>query len=358
MNDARCIRAAAAALLTLLPALAQSGPPKSRWAAGPVKFNGFADVYYNANFSHPASRFHPLFNFDSRVNRLDLSMLKSGVWMDPKPFGFTVDVGFGRAFDLYNFNQDDPGFLKYFFQMYGSARPFKTYAMQVDFGKFSTSAGAEVTETHMNWNYSRSLLFANGPYYHFGGRVTLPAGEHFNAGVQVVNGWNNVLDNNSGKTLGLTSAVIYPKFSWLNNYYVGPEKTGTTEGLRNFYDTVVTFTPGARVSAYVNFDYGTDKNIGPGSSDWIGVAGAARVSLGKGFAISPRLEHFYDKDGLLTGASQRIQEFTITGEYKTRWGVTGRLEYRRDWSSAPIYEGKLNHNAVAVGLMFLVGHRR
>lgn len=32
----------------------------------------------------------------------------------------------------------------------------------MDFGKFYTSAGAELTETHLNWNYSRSLIYANG----------------------------------------------------------------------------------------------------------------------------------------------------------------------------------------------------
>src|SRR5205823_1138365 len=74
--------------------------------------------------------------------------------------------------------------------------------LQLDFGKFVTSAGAEVIESHSNWNYSRSLLFAWAiPYYHFGLRATETKG-HFAGGFQVVNGWNNVEDNNSGKTLG------------------------------------------------------------------------------------------------------------------------------------------------------------
>ncbi len=62
-------------------------------------------------------------------------------------------------------------------------------------------------ETNANWNYSRSLLFAWAiPYYHFGLRTTFPVGAHFTGGVQVVNGWNNIEDNNSGKTVGLTGA--------------------------------------------------------------------------------------------------------------------------------------------------------
>ena len=103
--------------------------------------------------------------------------------------------------------------------------------VQFDFGKFVTSAGAEVTETHLNWNYSRSLLFANGPYYHFG--VThrrARCRSNFTAGVQLVNGWNNVEDNNAGKTVGFTTALTTSKINWANIYYVGNEKTDTVGG--------------------------------------------------------------------------------------------------------------------------------
>ena len=102
------------------------------------------------------------------------------------------------------FHATEPGGLeiyKHIFQAYVSLKPAKWHGFQVDFGKFVTSAGAEVTETHLNWNYSRALLFANGPYYHFGLRTTAPLSKNFTAGVQLVNGWNNVEDNNSAKTV-------------------------------------------------------------------------------------------------------------------------------------------------------------
>ena len=96
---------------------------------------------------------------------------------------------------------------KHVLQAYVSLKPTNWHGVQVDFGKFVTSAGAEVTETHLNWNYSRSLLFANGPYYHFGLRTTAPLSKNFTAGVQLVNGWNNVEDNNAAKTVGLHDRV-------------------------------------------------------------------------------------------------------------------------------------------------------
>ena len=64
------------------------------------------------------------------------------------------------------------------------------------------------------------------PYFHFGLRASMPVNKYFTAGVQVVNGWNNLEDNNSGKTIGLTGSFTTPKFTWNNTYYAGvPRRT-------------------------------------------------------------------------------------------------------------------------------------
>ena len=89
-------------------------------------------------------------------------------------------------------------------------------------------------------------------------RVTQPLNDKFTVGFQLLNGWNNVQDNNSGKTVGVTTALTTSKVSWFNNYYTGPEKSGTNEGKRNFFDTVVLLTPSEKANFYVNFDYGTE----------------------------------------------------------------------------------------------------
>ena len=43
-----------------------------------------------------------------------------------------------------------------------SFKPAKAKGFEVDFGKFVTSAGAEVIESYSNWNYSRSLALFLG----------------------------------------------------------------------------------------------------------------------------------------------------------------------------------------------------
>jgi len=194
-------------------------------------------------------------------------------------------------------------------------------------------------------------------------RASMPAGKHFTGGFHLVNGWNNVEDNNSGKTLGFTGTVTGGPVSWFNNYYAGPEKAGTNEGWRHLYDTTV-LVNGSRASAYLNFDYGVDKLVTTGSYAWYGVAGAARFAVTDNFAIAPRLEWFKDRDGFSTGTAQTLKEFTLTGEYKWAEGLLGRLEYRRDWSDQPFFErgatlaAHKNQDTLLVGFVAYFGPKR
>lgn len=318
------------------PVPPETAPAAQPWTIGKINFSGLVDGYYSWANNHPGSGYNQYRNFDVKANSFSLNMAKLVIEHAPEPIGFRVDLGFGKTFDIFHATEPAGDVLDWVPQAFVSYKA-KT-GTQLDFGKFYTSAGAEPTETHLNWNYSRSLIYALGPYYHMGLRVSQPVTGNFAVGFQVLNGWNNVEDNNSGKTIGITTALTSSKVSWFNNYYVGPEKSGTNEGKRNFYDTVVTVSPNSKVSFYGNFDYGTEKYIGGGSQDWIAVAGAARFQLTDRFAVSPRLEYYYDKEGWATGQRQKLKEFTATAEYKWAQGLLSRLEYRRDWSDNAVFE--------------------
>jgi hypothetical protein len=318
-----------------------AAPAAAPWSVGPIDFSGLVDGYYNLNFNHPASQTNGLYNFDTKANQFSLNMAKLTMSHAADPIGFQVDFGFGRAFDIINGGEPALG-TKNIEQAYVSWKPKgKDSGLQVDFGKFVTSAGAEVIESNANWNYSRSLLFSWAiPYYHFGLRATETKG-HFTGGIQVVNGWNNVEDNNSGKTLGFVGNITSKKISWNNTFYTGPENSGTNTGWRNLYDTTVLFTPVDKFNAYLNFDYGQNKS-GSGPTEftakWYGVAAAAKLQMNDHNAVTPRIEWFKDQNGFATSVAQTVKEFTFTYEYKWTQGLLARLEYRRDWSNQPFFE--------------------
>jgi hypothetical protein len=318
---------------------AQTAPP-APWSIGEMKFSGLIDGYYSHNFNNPASGFSTLRNFDVRSRSFAINMLEFSMFHDPEPIGFRLDLGFGRAWEV--FHATDPGrpdIVRYFPQAYVSVKPKDWGGFQFDFGKFVTSAGAELTENNLSWTYGRGYLYTNGPYYHFGARMTKPLASNFAVGFQLVNGWNNVEDNNSGKTVGFTTAWTGKKVSWFNNYYVGPEKAGTNDGRRHFYDTVLNFSPSGKAAFYVNFDYGREnKAFGDDAAEWVAVGVAGRFQTTERTALTLRYENYKDKDGFITSQSQTLNSFTVTGEYKWAQGLLSRLEYRRDWSDKPFFE--------------------
>jgi len=137
---------------------------------------------------------------------------------------------------------------------------------------------------------------------------------------------------------------------------VGPEKLNTTAGLRNLIDSVVQVNATDKFSYYINFDYGRDKSVGAGANHWTGIAGAARRQLGKKTAVASRFEVFDDPNGFTTGTAQRVEEFTLTGEYKMNDWLMSRLEFRNDWSDVPFFQtnkagGSKTQPTVLLGLI-------
>ena len=357
------------------PAAAPAPSPASSptWSAGPIDFSGRVSAYYTFNANHPAGMNNQLYNFNTKANQFSLDMAEFNLSHTADPVGFELDLGFGRAFDIIAGSEQQPSVFRNIRQAYVSFKPPKGKGLEIDFGKFVTSAGAEVIETDTNWNYSHSLLFAWAiPYYHFGVRTSLPMGKYFTGGFQVVNGWNNVEDNNSGKTIGLTGALVMKKFSWFTNYYAGPENAGTNKGWRNLFDTTLLLTPPGKVNAYINFDYAQNKLpvgvltvTGKDIGKWYGIAGALHVQATSKWAFTPRVEWFKDRDGLaIGGPSQDLKEVTLTGEYKMIEGLFGRFEYRRDWSNVPFFDknsnpaSHKNQDTLSLGILAFFGPKR
>jgi predicted porin len=340
-------------------------PPEPTWSAGPIDFSGLVDGYYDANFNHPSTMDNQLRNFDEKASQFSLNMMKVTMQHDPDPVGFRVDLGFGRAFTTIHASEQAPQIFQYLEQAYISLKPPKAKGFEADFGEFVTSAGAEVIETKDNWNYSRSLLFAWAiPYYHFGLRTSMPLTKTITGGVQVVNGWNDVEDNNSGKTVGVTGVLTKPKYALNVNYYVGPEKPNTNKGYRNLIDSTLTLYPTSKVGVYLNYDYAQERSLTNVLDHYQGFAGAARFQLTKTIAIAPRAEIFNDPQGFSTGTPQQLEEFTLTGEYKIAEGFLSRVEYRRDHSDQFFFQrgttpnGSQNQSTILVGMVVYYGPKR
>src|SRR5689334_12123334 len=216
---------------------------------GPTTLSGFVDVYYGYNSNQPAGRTTAFRNFDINSGQFGLNMIELVADKAPDAaasrVGYHVALGFGQAMNI--INSTEPGqfatesnFDQYLKEGYLEYLAPLGKGLQINVGKFVTPAGAEVIETKDNWNYSRGLLFALAiPYFHFGASAKYAFNPKFAVTGYLVNGWNNSIDNNSGKTTGFSAAwTPTAKFSLIQNYLVGPEQTDDNGNFRHLSDTV------------------------------------------------------------------------------------------------------------------------
>jgi hypothetical protein len=345
---------------------------------GPTTISGFVDVYYGYNSNQPASHTTALRNFDINSGQFGLNMIELIADKPPDAaasrVGYHVALGFGQAMNLVNATELSPAltpgtpaapittetnFSQYLKEGYLSYLAPMGKGLQIDVGKFMTNAGAEVVETKDNWNYSRSLLFSWAiPYFHFGVRAKYTFNSKASLSGFLLNGWNNSVDNNSGKTTGFTLALNpTKKLGFSENYYVGPEQTNNNSNFRHLTDTVVTFTPSSKLSLMTNYDYGHEAFSPASPVWWSGFAGYIKYAPNAKWAVATRGEWFKDHNGFTTGTAQNLGEFTLTLERMLASKIITRLEFRRDMSDQAVFPYRTGllkdaQNTVALGMVY------
>ncbi len=331
-------------------ALGAAGPAEApsplTQVLGSTTLSGFVDTYYGYNFNQPNSRTSGLRAFDGPSNQFALNLIEINLDRVPDPtnsrLGFHLGIGFGQAMNAVN-STDPAGlsFAQYLKEGYISYLAPVGRGLQVEVGKFVTPHGAEVIETKDNWNYSRGLLFSYAiPYYHYGARAKYTFNSKYSVSGFLVNGWNDIYDDNSGKTIGTSFAWSPTKSITLSqSYMAGPETTGTNSHWRQLSDTVLTYSPTAKLTSMVNFDYGRGDRIAGDVRPvfWTGVAGYLRYEFDSRYAVATRYEYFNDHYGFTTGTPQHVQEFTGTFQRILARQLITRLEYRHDFSNRPVF---------------------
>ena len=337
---------------------------------GPTTLSGFVDMYYGYNANQPVSRSSGFRSFDALSNQFALNLVELVVDKTPEVTnsrtGYHIALGYGQAINAVN--GSDPGglgFDQYLKEAYFSYLAPVGKGLQVDFGKFVTPAGAEVIETKDNWNYSRGLLFSYAiPYYHFGMRAKYAFNDKYSLTGFVSNGWNNVVENNTGKTYGMSLGWNpTKKLSIAENYMAGPEQ-GVNSNWRQLWDTVVTYSATSKLTLMANTDYGRGDRIAGVVNPvfWTGVAGYVKYAPTEKYEFATRYEYYNDHDGFTTGTQQHFNGITGTFQRMVASHILTRLEFRRDTSNQPTFAKGNNlpvkaQNTATAGLVFMFDSR-
>src|SRR5205814_2189816 len=157
---------------------------------------------------------------------------------------------------------------------------------------------------------TRSTLFFCQPLFHTGLRVDIPVNDQFDIKLFAVNGWNNSIDNNSGKTFGASLGITPQKtMAFYVNYIGGPEQTDTTamgaavpdadSRWRHLVDGVADLHFD-QAHVLINADFGTEKfplPTGDKSSSFFGGNLTFGYAVNDMFALAVRGGYFVYSDG-------------------------------------------------------------
>lgn len=234
--------------------------------------------------------------------------------------------------------------------------------LRLDIGKFITPFGFEVIEGYdgYNDNYTHSYNFGYSiPYTHTGIKASYNFSDAIKLGLYIVNGWDNSVDNNKSKTLGVQFNLL--PLDGLNitpGFMFGPEKTNNNRDNRALFDFVTTYSLSEALTAGVNFDYGREPNspFNNETAEWAGLAGYLKYKINDNYSIAVRGEEFEDRSGLRTGATQNLTEITITPSVNLNNSLVLRCDLRYDKSNVKSFTDKDNipkDSQITVGLNLL-----
>jgi len=349
------IALAGAALLAPRPAAAQAAPQSPEPGHQAIEFHGLVSTSFSYNLNGPPSRTNQLrvFDYDDDDFRIDLvELVAQRPVASPGDFGFRVDFTAGAvsrvaaARGLFRDSTGEGQDIDLHQAFVSWVAPLGS-GLRLDAGKFVTGLGYEVIEGYDGWNddATHSFLFGYAiPFTHTGVRAAYGFTTALSAMLMVANGWDDVEDDNRGKTVHLQLGVTpSPRLAVYLNGIAGPEQTNDDVHFRDVADVDATWKATDHLSVGLNADWGRETNAAPlgRMAVWRGAAVYVGVAPGKSLALHARTEVFEDRDGARTGTAQTLWEFTLTPELRLGPSVVVRSDLRLDRSDRDVFESRV-----------------
>jgi len=163
----------------------------------------------------------------------------------------------------------------------------------VDGGIFFSHMGMEGWISRDNPTYTRSLVADYSPYYQSGVKFTWTPSGAVTAQLDIVNGWQNISENNSGKGAGARIDWTAAEGTTLSYYNFFSDEAGSQ--LRTFNGVGAKVVRGAW-TLMSEADAGSQAHASAPTSSWYGLMALARRQVTPSVAFVGRVERFVDDD--------------------------------------------------------------
>jgi hypothetical protein len=351
---------------------------------GKFTFSGYMDTYYFGNFNNPKSQSNLGLNktgvgnaraFDQRAGQFGIGLIQAKAVYTADKVDAVMDLTFGPFSDLGNYGNYigplGPGSsslaIKQAYITYKASGKLSFTA-----GQFGTHIGYEVIDAPVNYNYSLSNLFNNGPFYHIGLKAQYAFSDRASLMVGLVNNVDNLNDNNKKK--GLISQLFFSPASGWNVYLngiVSNEASQDIDGVPasnasySLFDLTTTYQVTSKFFLGLNAASGSQKGDyqgtgGPATSkSWGGAAIYTNYAFTDTFGLGLRYETFDNKNGAraltdAAGNGASVNSITVTGNITAADGhLLLKPEFRVDTYSADKFEkssGSLTPSQATLGM--------
>ena len=209
-------------------------------------------------------------------------------------------------------------------------------SLWIDAGVFFSHMGTESWVSADNIAYTRSLVADYSPYYSTGVRAQWAVSPTLSARVDVTNGWQNISETNTDKSVGARLDWTPREGRTLSAWSYAGNEAGSR--LRLFNGVGLVASVGERTELLAQLDYGVqdapDGAAGNGDRDaWVGGTLIARYALAPTVRVVGRVEAYRDREELVITTPAGVPGLDLVGgsvglDVSPQAGVLWRTELR------------------------------
>lgn len=314
---------------------------------GKLTFGGYIDTYYGFDFNEPKSGNRPYFVSMHRHNEFTVNLAYADVKYSSSNIRARFVPGFGTYMNANYTNE--PGALAYIVEGYAGIKLSKKREVWLDAGVFGSPYTNESAISKDHLVYTRSFAPEYVPYYLSGLKLSYTLNPKVNLYLYILNGWQQIQDLNSDKSIG-TQVEYRPGKRWLINWntYAGNEMSvfAPQNRARYFSDIYFIYNPDGKFSATGCLYYGIQQRKDSAGKtlnhDWWQANVMGRWRFTDRHSVSGRVEYFSDPDRVMITPVSNVAGFSsysasLCYNYRPAHNILVRLEGRGFWSQDPVY---------------------
>jgi len=340
-----CTRISAAAQVANSGLMDTTGGEK----LGRISIGGYIDTYYGYYFASAPDGNVPYMVSMARANELNINL----AYIDLRYHGERIRARFVPGLGAYmNANYAaEPGLLKNIVEASAGVKLFKKKEIWLDAGILGSPYTNESAVSRDHLMYTRSFAPEYVPYYLAGAKLGIPLHSKVTAWLYFLNGWQQIRDQNRGKSFGSQLEYRPASRHLLNwNTYIGDERSAQNPDfrLRYFTDVYWIFNPEGRVSitscAYIGMQERRMTELHISRPVWWQANFIARWNFHKTVSLSGRVEYFSDPHRVMINPLNAMPGFSawsagLCMNVKIRRNAMFRLEGRHFVSDRNVYAG-------------------